>query len=440
MPTPNDPDKYVNPNDDMNWRVPELSVEQKTEYGYQFAESPVRGDSVWNAKRPRLNPPPGGAFNESTSWNDLVTISILKSIVAFVPHIYRGRPPGIGGDIHSVLSSAPAMERAWQGVEMEMTSKQDFTRQDKVTAKADWLPLMTRYARDYVSNPALFPSDLNAAGRTQDSDLNTSPSEDDGGLGGFIGRTIFGPASPTLNPTRPRGTPAPVPAPANPANNDPEDSGPSPLPYANHRGSTNPPTSRPTPSPTNPPTAPPTQTPTETPTETPTQVPATGEKGYYETMTSNIKALFDNFREEKIKDKADNDLVESENRDRESDITGNLRVFLPIAGSSELDEQEDEASVQLKANNLLMGQYKPANWPLGNVDNPFWVSNLANEGMRYAPELFAMPEVLQGGTLTEGAKLYGSYRDAPTNTLRILAPPAQPGNSIHYAKRRRRMR
>ena len=122
----------------------------------------------------------------------------------------------------------------------------------------------------------------------------------------------------------------------------------------------------------------------------------------------------------------------SERRLRDASVRANLRPFLAIAGDDAMDEQDDDDAQRLKSQNLLMGMVKPVNWPLGNTDNPFWVSNIANTGMRYAGPLFDMPEVLSGGTLTDGATLYGSYRPRPTNPMDILPPPRQQGRRGMY--------
>ena len=96
-----------------------------------------------------------------------------------------------------------------------------------------------------------------------------------------------------------------------------------------------------------------------------------------------------------------------------------LREYLPQGGTSFLDEQMDEESDLLKQQNLLMGQYKPVNWPLGNVDNPFWVDNMQNNGLRYKGDLFDMPVKFTGGTL-DPAALYGSYLEPPRKRAAVL--------------------
>lgn len=107
-----------------------------------------------------------------------------------------------------------------------------------------------------------------------------------------------------------------------------------------------------------------------------------------------------------------------------------LAPFLPVAGTNELDDQDDEVAHRLKAQNLLMGQVKSPNWPLGNVDNKFWVGNMVNTGMRYGGHLFDMPTVYNGGTLTEGATLYGSYRSVPVP----IPPPAREAGNRKYRR------
>lgn len=101
----------------------------------------------------------------------------------------------------------------------------------------------------------------------------------------------------------------------------------------------------------------------------------------------------------------------------------NLRPFLPIAGTDAFDEQDSFESDKLKERNLMMGMVGFN--PTGNItNNPFIYGNAVNTGLRFSGELFAMPEVLNGGTLTEGATLYGSYRPTPTNPMDIMPPPS----------------
>jgi len=114
-----------------------------------------------------------------------------------------------------------------------------------------------------------------------------------------------------------------------------------------------------------------------------------------------------------------------------ANIRSTLRPFLPIAGTDAMDEQDNEESDRLKEQNLLMGMYKSPNWPLGNVDNPFWIGNKINEGMRFTDPLFAMPTVYNGGTLQEGATLFGSYRSTPMD-ISLRRPPQEAG----YGRRR----
>jgi hypothetical protein len=98
----------------------------------------------------------------------------------------------------------------------------------------------------------------------------------------------------------------------------------------------------------------------------------------------------------------------------QSDHIHSLLPFLPIAGTDIFDEQTTLESDKLKQQNLLIGQYRPPNWPLGNVDNPIWLGNLKNLGLRLGSgSSFEMPPRFKGGSLTDGAKLYGSYTKIP---------------------------
>jgi hypothetical protein len=113
--------------------------------------------------------------------------------------------------------------------------------------------------------------------------------------------------------------------------------------------------------------------------------------------------------------------------ERDKTVRSNLRPFLASAGIDSFDEQDDEPAQHLKMHNILMGQYKPAGWPNGGTSNPLWMGNMANEGLRYSGKLFVMPDIFNGGTLTEGATLFGSHRNIPSNPMRIRPPPHQPG-------------
>ena len=90
-----------------------------------------------------------------------------------------------------------------------------------------------------------------------------------------------------------------------------------------------------------------------------------------------------------------------------------LAPFLSTGGVDIFDDLESDESDKLKQENLMMGQYKPPNWPLGNIDNPLWLGNMKNKAMRWGGELETMPMKFKGGSLTEGAKLYGSYSSGP---------------------------
>jgi hypothetical protein len=97
----------------------------------------------------------------------------------------------------------------------------------------------------------------------------------------------------------------------------------------------------------------------------------------------------------------------------EGDHFHSLLPFLPIAGTDIFDEQTTVEADKLKQQNLLIGQYRPPNWPLGNVDNPIWLGNLKNQGLKWSGKAFDMPPSFKGGSLTDGAKMYGSYTKRP---------------------------
>ena len=111
-----------------------------------------------------------------------------------------------------------------------------------------------------------------------------------------------------------------------------------------------------------------------------------------------------------------NDKIE---RDKSAMI--NLRPFLPIAGTDVFDEQESKESDKLKEQNLLMGMQRPPNWPLGNIDNPLWIQNQIQQGLKWAPNLNETPVYYMGGSLTLGDKLYGTVRDTMSRPIRTIS-------------------
>lgn len=115
--------------------------------------------------------------------------------------------------------------------------------------------------------------------------------------------------------------------------------------------------------------------------------------------------------------------------ENERDKLSALRPFFPVMGTDFLQDNVEQD--ELKEQNLMMGMYKPANWPLGNVDNPFWIDNLVNEGYRYVDPLCVMPPIIQGGNLTDGATLYESW---------VPVPRRQSQPCLDFTNRRLRVR
>ncbi len=106
--------------------------------------------------------------------------------------------------------------------------------------------------------------------------------------------------------------------------------------------------------------------------------------------------------------------------DSERDTLNSLRPFFPIMGTDALEDTVEMD--ELKQQNILMGQMRPVNWPLGNIDNKFWVDNLRREGFRYTGKLQVMPTLYSGGSLTDGATLYGSWPSIPTRMPNLPLP------------------
>ena len=244
-------------------------------------------------------------------------------------------------------------------------------------------------------------------------------------------------SSPPTPPPTPTGS-TPVPAPA-PTGSTPV---PTPAPPTTRPPTTQPPTTRPPttqPPTTRPPTTQPptTQPPTTQPPTTPAPTRGPTSELYGDItraggdVLGNLKKVYTNASQKLF---GDQNMFKDDMKIQEeygANIRSTLRPFLPIAGEDAMDEQDDEESDRLKEQNLLMGQFKSPNWPLGNVDNPFWIGNKINEGMRFSDPLFAMPAVYNGGTLQEGATLFGSYRSPPMNI-----PPSHPPIERGYGRRR----
>jgi hypothetical protein len=100
--------------------------------------------------------------------------------------------------------------------------------------------------------------------------------------------------------------------------------------------------------------------------------------------------------------------------ENERDKYSLFRPFLATAGTDAFEDSPE--ADELKQQNLMIGMARPANWPLGNLDNKFWIDNMINEGYRYADPLYPMPEIYSGGNLTDGATLYGTYLPVPART------------------------
>lgn len=145
--------------------------------------------------------------------------------------------------------------------------------------------------------------------------------------------------------------------------------------------------------------------------------PKTGRGGGFDNPRDDTAANQTDLSEYNDKQQADRDTLSS------------LRPFFPVMGTDFLDTTVEQD--KLKEQNLMMGMSKPANWPLGNVDNPMWVNNLVNEGFRYMGPMALMPPIYQGGNLTDGATLYGSWVPTPT---RLRQP------NLQFTNRRLRTR
>ena len=62
-------------------------------------------------------------------------------------------------------------------------------------------------------------------------------------------------------------------------------------------------------------------------------------------------------------------------------VVNELRPFLPIAGSEDVELAPGDVENK-KRNILLFSDYKPPNWPLGNMDNQLYFQNLVLQGIQ----------------------------------------------------------
>ena len=88
-----------------------------------------------------------------------------------------------------------------------------------------------------------------------------------------------------------------------------------------------------------------------------------------------------------------------------------LRPFLPIAGSSAFDLPMPDFQDSLKEHNLALFSRRSYGWPNGDGDtNPIVHDNDINDGIRFSGDLFPLPVIYNGGSLTTGVRTGGSYR------------------------------
>lgn len=74
------------------------------------------------------------------------------------------------------------------------------------------------------------------------------------------------------------------------------------------------------------------------------------------------------------------------------------------------DKAAEIQEERLKAQNALLGMFRPAGWPLGSVDNPLYVSQAIEKDRRFYGPLLGSHAFYQGGSMVDGDRLYGSYR------------------------------
>lgn len=79
------------------------------------------------------------------------------------------------------------------------------------------------------------------------------------------------------------------------------------------------------------------------------------------------------------------------------ELQSELQPFL--AQASEYDVlMEDDTDILAKQNNQAeFSDYRPSNWPLGNLDNKLFIDNLVNQGIRFQEPLNMLPPLEAGG-------------------------------------------
>ena len=114
------------------------------------------------------------------------------------------------------------------------------------------------------------------------------------------------------------------------------------------------------------------------------------------------------------------------------DKINELRPFLPIAGAE--DVMPPAGSDQLKRENLVLFDFKPPGWVLGDAEsNPLVLSNLIDQGIRWAGKLNDLPSVHPGGSLTQGARPYESYMDVTSGAIRDVVMKRKASTMSGYA-------
>ena len=112
-----------------------------------------------------------------------------------------------------------------------------------------------------------------------------------------------------------------------------------------------------------------------------------------------------------------------ETLDNREDEIISFRDYIPHAGTMQIsaDQADDDDSIR---DALMLGMAKPMNWPLGNVDNPLWLQNLSNSGLKQLGRAQMLPALLPGGTINNGTIPAGnidlSYKTAFLHSIQPL--------------------
>jgi hypothetical protein len=122
-----------------------------------------------------------------------------------------------------------------------------------------------------------------------------------------------------------------------------------------------------------------------------------------------------------------------------TDFIDELRPFLPEAGNDAFFPPRSAIQDSIHVFNNALFDRRPYGWPNGDGStNPIVHDNDINEGIRFSGDLFPFPVEYNGGSLTTGARVSGTYRKlrsfTPTEQLRALKGASAPTTRARQAR------